>query len=67
MKLGSRGLWLVPCLDRVMAWAGHCRLFPEGGRCIIYSLCPPKTICVLKSHTLCEVTLFVQNTVDLKE
>jgi len=28
-----------------MAHAGHCHLFPRGHRCVIYSLCPPETIC----------------------
>jgi hypothetical protein len=43
-------------------------IFPRGDKHIIHSFFSPKTVCcVVKSHNLWEVTLFVQNTADLKE
>jgi hypothetical protein len=43
------------------------RPFPRGGRCLHRPLCTQDRLCVVKIHILQEVTLFVQNTADLKE
>jgi hypothetical protein len=43
-------------------------IFLRGDKCVIHSLFSPQDhLCMVKNHNLQEVTLFVQNTADLKE